>query len=409
MKKIILLIIIVVVLFLAGCMVPITTPEITESNALNKTPVVTENNALNDCFSKIDQAPGESYVQYQKDLCRLSVAKESRSQGLCSSIDNENKKEECNKYFDELPFVEGTATRDNILDKCECTYYCYGVKYKLDCIYKNVQTPQQCQSFMGLHYSTDFEGKKKYFEEGALKTCLRDLMERQSDVCFCNEYPHIYAEVCEENKKDDTEKNLFKVKDVIDGETLELENGEKVRLIGISAPKKGEPYSQEAKDRLKDILTIKSGCYGFGHVTLEKESNYGNKDINGNLIRYAYGGSGYDWDKSHGGLINAVLAYEGLVKFYLYDNYQSGIKNEIENLQAVAMEEKKGLWVNPNESYERELKNIKEEIDYIICSADVYDCSDFNGQEEANIVFDSCSEHGDGDIHNLAVNGAVCN
>lgn len=182
--------IVVVALFLAGCTSPITTSG--EGDRV-------ETNALSNCFSEIDETPGESYVQYQKDLCRLSVAKESRNQDLCLDIDNENKKEECNKYFDELPFVEGFANKEDILNKCKCDYYCYGRIYKKDCIYKNVRTSQQCLSFMGLHQSTDItEGTKIYFEEKSLKDCLKSLISRTNDSSFCEESPELYFNFCEE-------------------------------------------------------------------------------------------------------------------------------------------------------------------------------------------------------------------
>lgn len=190
MKRIILLTLVIIILFLAGCTSQVITPEVKSQS---------ENGALNDCFSKIDQTPGESYIQYQKDLCRLSVAKESKNKVLCSGIDNENKKQECNKYFDELPFVEGTATKEDILEKCKCDYYCYGRIYEIDCIYKNVKNPQQCLSFIGLHYDNYISSPDKiYFEEGNLKNCLKSLISRTNDTSFCEESPELYFNFCEE-------------------------------------------------------------------------------------------------------------------------------------------------------------------------------------------------------------------
>lgn len=186
MKNVLSLTFIIVILFLVGC----TTPKVGDQN---------ENEALNYCFSEIDETPGESYVQYQQDLCRLSVAKESRNKALCSGIDNENKKEECINYFKELPFVEGTATKEDILKKCECDYYCYGKRYEIDCIYKNVNTPQQCLSLMGLHYDNYISSPDKiYFEEGNLKNCLKSLISRTNDSSFCEDSPDSYFNFCEE-------------------------------------------------------------------------------------------------------------------------------------------------------------------------------------------------------------------
>lgn len=49
-----------------------------------------------------------------------------------------------------------------------------------------------------------------------------------------------------------------KVKDIIDGDTFTLENGEKVRLIGINAPESGQPYYNEAKLHLLNVLSSKT-------------------------------------------------------------------------------------------------------------------------------------------------------
>lgn len=40
---------------------------------------------------------------------------------------------------------------------------------------------------------------------------------------------------------------------VIDGDTLELPGGDRVRLLGIDAPEKGEPFSDQATGRLKAL------------------------------------------------------------------------------------------------------------------------------------------------------------
>ncbi|MGB2842733.1 MAG: hypothetical protein WBC40_09725 [Halobacteriota archaeon] len=41
---------------------------------------------------------------------------------------------------------------------------------------------------------------------------------------------------------------------IIDGDTIELQNGERVRLLGINTPEKGQPYYEEATNRLKELI-----------------------------------------------------------------------------------------------------------------------------------------------------------
>src|SRR3989344_5948521 len=54
------------------------------------------------------------------------------------------------------------------------------------------------------------------------------------------------------------------VKRVIDGDTLELDNGNKVRLICIDTPEIGQPYFQEAKSYLESLVLNKK-------ILLEKD------------------------------------------------------------------------------------------------------------------------------------------
>ncbi len=48
------------------------------------------------------------------------------------------------------------------------------------------------------------------------------------------------------------------VSEVIDGDTIKLQNGERVRLLGINTPEKGQPYYEEATNRL-NMATIRRG------------------------------------------------------------------------------------------------------------------------------------------------------
>ena len=67
--------------------------------------------------------------------------------------------------------------------------------------------------------------------------------------------------------------------DVIDGDTFMLATGEKVRLIGIDAPEKGEQYYNESKEMLEDLILDKI-------IALERDIS--NHDLYGRLLRYAY-------------------------------------------------------------------------------------------------------------------------
>ncbi len=66
---------------------------------------------------------------------------------------------------------------------------------------------------------------------------------------------------------------------VIDGDTIELSNGEKVRLIGINAPEVNEKCYEESKRELQNMVLGKA-------VTLEQDVE--DRDHYGRLLRYVY-------------------------------------------------------------------------------------------------------------------------
>ena len=69
------------------------------------------------------------------------------------------------------------------------------------------------------------------------------------------------------------------VESVIDGDTIVLSSGEKVRLIGINAPEKGEPCFDQALNVLKLLVEDKN-------VSLMKDVSQ--RDRFGRLLRYVF-------------------------------------------------------------------------------------------------------------------------
>mgnify|MGYP000639802180 CR=1 FL=1 len=50
----------------------------------------------------------------------------------------------------------------------------------------------------------------------------------------------------------------FTVTNVVDGDTLDLNNGDRIRFSGINTPETGECYYQEAKDFLSSLVLNKN-------------------------------------------------------------------------------------------------------------------------------------------------------
>lgn len=71
----------------------------------------------------------------------------------------------------------------------------------------------------------------------------------------------------------------YEVSQIIDGDTIRLSTGEKVRLIGINAPERDQPYYDAATQKLIELI-------GDNRITLKKDVT--DKDQYGRLLRYVY-------------------------------------------------------------------------------------------------------------------------
>ena len=72
---------------------------------------------------------------------------------------------------------------------------------------------------------------------------------------------------------------LFTVDEILDGDTILIETGDYVRLIGIDAPEKDEEFYNESKTFLTSLILNKK-------VSLEKDQE--EVDNYGRLLRYVY-------------------------------------------------------------------------------------------------------------------------
>ncbi len=118
---------------------------------------------------------------------------------------------------------------------------------------------------------------------------------------------------------------------VIDGDTVELENGERVRYIGIDTPETVHPekpvqcFGPEASHRNKELVEGR-------RVRLERDMT--DRDKYGRLLRYVY---------VSGVMVNAALVEGG----YAYSYYYAPDTRHYEKLVKVEQEAKgqgRGLW-----------------------------------------------------------------
>lgn len=119
--------------------------------------------------------------------------------------------------------------------------------------------------------------------------------------------------------------NAVLVTRIIDGDTIEIEGGVKVRYIGIDTPEIGERYYLEAKEANLNLV-------GDKRIQLEKDVE--DKDEYGRLLRYVW---------ADGIMVNAELVRSGYAYSY---SYPPNLKYQAHFLQLEkeAREQKRALW-----------------------------------------------------------------
>ncbi len=172
------------------------------------------------------------------------------------------------------------------------------------------------------------------------------------------------------------EEELFLVTRVIDGDTIEIEGGERVRLICIDSPESGEEGYKEAKDYLEELILDKK-------VRLVNDVSERGKY--GRLVKYVYLGDVF---------VNELIVREGYAEAYRYypDVTLCPVIQEAEDY---AKENELGIWGIEEE----EIEELPSDSD-IVCNSDFYNCGDFNSHIEAQNVFETCGGV-ENDIHGL--------
>lgn len=135
----------------------------------------------------------------------------------------------------------------------------------------------------------------------------------------------------EENKSSIPDKSVYyktsygNVTRIIDGDTLELSKGNKIRLLGINTPERGRYLYDEAKERLEELVLGKN-------VTLK--SDFEHTDRYGRNLSYVF------IDDIH---INTLILKEGLAVSYIVEP-NDRYSEEIVSAEEYAMDSGSGLW-----------------------------------------------------------------
>lgn len=180
---------------------------------------------------------------------------------------------------------------------------------------------------------------------------------------------------------------IAKVKKVIDGDTIELENGQKVRYIGIDAPETDHPskpvqcFGKEASAKNRELVEGK---------TVELEKDVSETDQYARLLRYVWLGDI---------LVNEYLVKEGYAQS---SSYPPDIKYQDRFIEAQrqARKEQKGLWGSYcndwNSSFTEQLHETKSPTepplvtDEYVCNCNK-PCSQISSCKEAYFQLNNCS------------------
>jgi endonuclease YncB( thermonuclease family) len=191
-----------------------------------------------------------------------------------------------------------------------------------------------------------------------------DFVELMYRLAYINENELDYFQATDERK-------VF-ISSVYDGDTFTTSMGEKIRLIGVDTPEKGEDFDPAATELVKSLIldqevTIK--------VCSEKRDRYGRT-----LAQV------FTVDNSS---IAEELIKNGLAEEYIPSSCGAELEDEYLAFQSVAQNSQIGIWADylPELESEQEAEIIT--TDFGECNSEKY-CTDMESCEEAMYFLEIC-------------------
>jgi len=117
---------------------------------------------------------------------------------------------------------------------------------------------------------------------------------------------------------------------VVDGDTVVIEGGRKVRYVGIDTPERGEPLYHEARERNISLV--------LGKVVRVVVCDEEQRDKYGRLLAFVY---------ADGLFVNRALIEEGYARRLIIPPCGLPVSNEFKRLEQAAKEAGLGLWAAP--------------------------------------------------------------
>jgi len=207
------------------------------------------------------------------------------------------------------------------------------------------------------------------------------LLEKDSEVSTSVDQGKQTLESNENRVRGETSERVG-VSRIIDGDTIEIDSGKRVRLIGIDSPERGAPFYFESKKGLEDMILKKQ-------IRLEKDVS--ETDKYGRLLRYIY-------------LENTFVNLEMLKQGYAVAwTVPPDVKNSSKFISAEKEAREKGLgvWATANKDSSENRSERKSESSIFSlppCADSDCDCSDFSSHRHAQWFHDN---HDPFDRHRL--------
>jgi micrococcal nuclease len=128
-------------------------------------------------------------------------------------------------------------------------------------------------------------------------------------------------------KAPEPKEGVYKVTKVIDGDTIEIETGERVRLLGIDTPELNARWGTDARKQTYQLVYGKDVRLELDH---EKRDKYNR------ILAYVWLGDL---------LVNEKLVKDGYARLYVFDK-EAKIKyfDRLKFAQDFAIEHNDGLW-----------------------------------------------------------------
>lgn len=153
------------------------------------------------------------------------------------------------------------------------------------------------------------------------------------------DYDQVNPNYASRPNQDRTSKHL-KADRVVDGDTIKLENGETIRLCGIDAPEKSQPFGPESKAKLQQFIEQADNNV----ILVETERDRFNRIVGDIFVRNS---SSKNPDEEF--FVNGEMVRSGMAHHYERYSRNCSDRSALETSEELAKSKKLGVWKGNHE------------------------------------------------------------